>query len=303
MQRAPTDVAFAAATLAAVSLAAVSAPRWSAGERPDPSPLVDAAFPAAMAALPDGGLVVGELSTGRVLHVDGGVTALLGTVPVSTEGEQRGLLGLAVRGNEIFVSFTAPSGRLQVRRLGGPMVWEGPPSADRSIGGRIAFAPDGSLVIGVGDLLDPEAAAAPATPNGKMLALDAGGPADQRPTTISSGWNNPFAFAFAPDGTLYVADNAGGAGDERLAIGNAGPSPVVLSTFPPHSVPSGLAITSDGLLAVCTYRTRTLRTYEVVGETAVPDLVPLATDCSLGVVALSDGRLAYANQTAIMTVG
>lgn len=156
-------------------------------------------------------------------------------------------------------------------------------------------------MIGVGDLLDPEAAAAPATPNGKMLALDAGGPADQRPTTISSGWNNPFAFA--PDGTLYVADNAGGAGDERLAIGNAGPSPVVLSTFPPHSVPSGLAITSNGCLAVCTYRTRTLRTYEVVGETAVPDLVPLATDCSLGVVALSDSRLAYANQTAIMTVG
>ena len=120
--------------------------------------------------------------------------------------------------------------------------------------------------------------------------------------TLSSGWNNPFAFAFAPDGTLYVADNAGGEGDERLAIGNRGSRPIVLATFPPHSVPSGLAVTTEGRLAVCTFLERTLRSYRVAGDAAVPDAVPLATDCAIGVVTLADGTLAYANEREIRTI-
>lgn len=291
----------AGVVIALAALTATAAIRWTSDEPPEPRTLVaDAAFPAAMAALPGGGLLYGERLTGRVVRVDAdGATEVIGAVPVSIEGEQRGLLGLAVRDGQVFVSVTEPSGRLQVERLDGDVVWVGPPSETRANGGRIAFAPDGSLVIGVGDLLDPEAAADPTAPNGKMLALDPDGAPDQQPVTLSSGWNNPFAFAFAADGTLYVADNVGGAGAERLAIGNQGPRPVVLATFPPDSVPSGVAITADGDLAVCTFLERTLRTYRVVGGVAIPDAAPLATDCSIGVVALAGGSLAYADERTI----
>lgn len=298
-RRATIGAAVAVAVLAALAVEG----RGSGEQAPARTLVPDAAFPAAMAAAPGGDLLYGERLTGRVVRVEpSGATEVIGEVGVSTEGEQRGLLGIAVRGDEIFVSFTAPSGRLQVERLGGAIVWTGPPSADRANGGRIAFAPDGSLVIGVGDLLDPQATADPTAPNGKMLALDPDGSQDQRPGTISSGWNNPFAFAYAPDGTLYVADNVGGVGEERLAIGNAGPAPVVIGTFPAHSVPSGLAVLPDGRLAVCTYLARTLRTYRVDSGVAAPDVVPLAPDCSIGVVVQDDGTIVYANEGAIRVI-
>lgn len=296
--------ALISATVAVAAVGAAVVEGLTAGDPTPTSTLIpDAAFPAAMVALPGGGLLYGERLTGRVMRVDpsGGAEAI-GEVDVSTEGEQRGLLGIATRGDEVFVSLTAPSGRLRIERLGGGVVWAGPPSADRANGGRIAFAPDGTLVVGVGDLLDPRAAADPTAPNGKMLAIDPDGPPGQRPAIISSGWNNPFAFAFAPNGTLFVADNVGGPGDERLAIGNAGPDPVVLGILPAHSVPSGLAVLADGRLALCAYLTRTLRTYRVVGGIAMPDAVPLATDCSIGVIALADGRLAYADEGAIRVI-
>jgi hypothetical protein len=220
-----TRAGLAATTLAIAALGLVTAVRWHDGSLPAPRVLVaDAAFPAAMAALPDGGVLYGERLTGRVIRVrTDGSTAAIGSVEVSTEGEQRGLVGLAVRGDEVFVSFTGADPRLRVSNVEGTTIWRGPYSADRANGGRIAFGPDGTLVIGVGDLLDPQAAADPSTPNGKMLALDPDGPGDQRPAVISSGWNNPFAFA--SDGTLYVADNAGGDGDERLAIGKPARGP------------------------------------------------------------------------------
>lgn len=287
--------------VAAIALVLISVARWHDGDRAGARVLVaDAAFPAAMAALPDGGLVYGERLTGRVIRVDpDGTAEPIGSVDVSTDGEQRGLVGIAVRGDEIFVSYTDADRRLQVRLLGGGPVWIGPESADRANGGRIAFAPDGALVIGVGDLLDRAAAMDPAMPNGKLLALDPDGPADQRPTVISSGWNNPFAFTFAGDGTLYVADNAGGEGEERLAIGGAGPLPIVLATLSPHSVPSGLAAMPDGRLALCTFLEGTLRAFLVGRAAARPELVPLAADCSIGVITLADGTLAYADEGTI----
>ena len=104
--------------------------RTTAGQAGSRQLVSDAAFPAAMAALADGGLLYGERLTGRVVRVDtDGATEVIGVVSVSTEGEQRGLLGLAVRGDDVFVSFTGASGRLQVGVLGGDTVWEGPPSA------------------------------------------------------------------------------------------------------------------------------------------------------------------------------
>lgn len=276
----------------------------------------DAAFPVALEPLPassGGGLLYAERLSGNVMLVSGtdpptaDVTA---RVTVSTDGEQRGLLGVAVSpSGQTYAAWTDERGRLVVgraRRSGPPdIVWEGPHSADRANGGHIAFAPNGSLVIGVGDLLDGAAAADPSTPNGKLLALEPDGPVDQTPRVISSGWNNPFAFDFAPDGTLYVADNVGGPGRERLAIGNAGPEPVVIGTFAPHSVPSALAVIDDDHLAVCTYLTRRLTVWsrQADGGAArwTPSL-PIAVDCATGVAALADGTIVYANETQILAL-
>ncbi len=271
--------------------------------------VADAAFPAAMAPLSDGGFLYGERLTGTVRMVRGNGTLdpqPLAVIPVDTVGEQRGLLGLVVDGSGgVFASFIRPDGRLTVAALAtgdGPLreVWVGPMSADRANGGRIAFAPDGSLVIGVGDLLNAGLARDPSTPNGKMLALDPRGSPDQTPTVISSGWNNPFAFVFAKNGTLYVADNAGGESPERLAIGNRGPAPIVLAILAPHTVPSGIA-TIPGGVAMCSYLNHTLMVWRPGSNAQTWVSGPLlADDCSIGVIALSDGSLRYSNETQIL---
>ncbi len=261
---------------------------------------IPANFPAALTAADDGDLVWGERLTGRIVRRDAdGTIEQIGRVQVSTDGEQRGLLGVALDGDALYAAYTAPDGRLEVARVDEDrLVWAGPPSADRANGGHLAFSPDGQLVIGVGDLLDAAAAADPETPNGKLLALDPAGPSDQSPTVLSRGWNNPFAFAYASDGTLFVADNAGGEGDERLAIATAG-EPQVLTTLGPHAAPSGLAVLTDGRLALCTYVTRTLQLYRVSDGAVIPDGSPAATDCAIAVVTLLDGSLAYADEERI----
>jgi glucose/arabinose dehydrogenase len=264
---------------------------------------IPAAFPAALTVADDGDLVWGERLTGRIVRRDAdGTVEEIGRVEVSTDGEQRGLLGIALDGDALYAAYTAPDGRLEVARVDEDrLLWAGPVSADRANGGRLAFAPDGRLVTGVGDLLDADAAEDPDTPNGKMLALDPTGPADQVPRVLSEGWNNPFAFAFAADGTVFVADNAGGEGDERLAIATAG-GPQVLATLGPHAAPSGLAVLPDGRLALCSYVTRTLQLYRVSEGAATPDGSPVATDCAIAVVTLPDGRLAYADEERIRIV-
>lgn len=282
----------AAVVVAAAVAAGIASTRGDDG--------LPANFPAALTVADDGDLVWGERLTGRIVRRDAdGTLDEIGRVHVSTDGEQRGLLGVAIDGDALYAAYTAPDGRLEVTRVDEDrLLWAGPASADRANGGRLAFSRDGRLVIGVGDLLDADAAADPDTPNGKLLALDPAGPPDQIPTVLSRGWNNPFAFAYAPDGTLFVADNAGGEGDERLAIATAG-GPQVLAILGPHAAPSGLAVLPDGRLALCTYVTRTLQLYRVSDGVATPDGSPAATDCAIAVVTLPDGSLAYADEERI----
>lgn len=265
----------------------------------------DATFPAALAPLPEGGLLYAERLTGRVRHVAG--TRWLAPDPVaevrvSTDG-QRGLLGLAVRSDEVFAAWTDPDEILVVARVApapARLVWEGPRTRERANGGRIAFAPDGSLVIGIGDLLEPDLVDDAEAPNGKMLRLDPDGEPTQQPETLSGGWHNPFAFTFTPDGELWVADNAPGREPERLARGNLGPEAASVVELPPRTAPSGLAFLADGRLAVCGYVSRELVAYRI-GTDGIPvrDGRPLATDCALDVAVLADGRVVYADETTI----
>lgn len=293
-------------------MAAVALLTWAAvvlGQGPAVSRVVvdDVRFPSAMAAMPDGGFVYAERLAGTIRLVEPGGPPAGGpvvTLQTSLTGEQRGLLGVAVdAGGRIFASWTDPDERLVVGEVTGGSVrpvWLGPQSTDRANGGRIAFAPDGSLVIGIGDLLDPAAARDPATPNGKLLRLDPDGPADQLPEVVSTGWNNPFAFGFTPTGELWVADNAPVEEPERIARGDGAAGPASVTELPPHGVPTGLAALGDGRLLLCTYLTRQLRPVTIGGDglARAPGL-PLVNDCSLGVLVLEDGRVLYANETQI----
>jgi hypothetical protein len=262
---------------------------------------------AALAPLPGGGLRFGELRTGVIRDADRtGAVAVrpVARVSVSTGG-QRGLLGIAVdsRG-ATYAAWTDRARRVVVGRVAPGrtrLVWRGPESATLANGGHLAFLTDGRLAIGIGDLQRPALVANAAAPNGKLLGLDPGGPPSQRPAILSSGWNNPFAFAVLPGGALWVADNAPGRVPERLARGDRG-RPADVLDLPRGTAPSGLAAISAREVAVCGVRSGTLERYAVGAAPSGPLERPLARDCALGVTRLADGRLAYSTGTQIRTV-
>jgi hypothetical protein len=260
-----------------------------------------------MEALPDGGLLFAERATGRirVVTANGSIRGgALAQVMVRADG-QRGLLGLArTPGGEVFAAWIDPAGFLLVGRVApGPVrvIWRGPATRRQSNGGRIAFTPDGRLVVGVGDLLERELVTDPGAPNGKLLLLDPNGEESQKPEVHSSGWNNPFAFAVDQDGTAWVADNAPGSEPERLARVSPAGVVTVLAELPARTAPSGLARVPGGLL-VCGFSSRALLGYRLRGA-ALGEHVTLAEDCALGVVRLADGRVAYANEREIRVLG
>lgn len=282
--------------------------------------VITAEQPAALGVAPSGTLLVGERLTGRVLAVpapyDGAEPEFVTSLAVTAdEQDQRGLLGLAVdESGRVFASYTrADDGRLVVAEIAdaaddgsvGPgdtrLVWEGPVSAERANGGHLVVGPDGRLVVGVGDLLDGGRVDDPAAPNGKMLALDPDGPAGQRPAVLSAGWNNPFAFTVDADGVLWVADNAGPSGTERIGRGDL--PDAALSELRPaddQMAPSGLVVLGGDTLGVCGFLTGQVLRIDISGDRAAPTSDVVAEPCRQGAVVLVDGRLALADSDAVV---
>jgi hypothetical protein len=255
---------------------------------------------AALAALPGGALLIGALRGGPLRRVaaDGAVATVRLRVPAVATRGQRGLLSLAADGTRVYASWTTPGGRLVVGRLraGAPrIVWIGPRTTTLANGGHLALAPDGRLVIGVGDRQSPHGAV------GAMLSLDPGGPAGQRPRVLSTGWSNPFAFAFTPDGRLWVADNAPGERGERLARGDLG-RPREVTGLPRGTAPSGLVALPGGDLALCGFRSGRLDRYRLRASGRWVRVGTISGDCRYGVARLSDGRLAFAGAHAVRSV-
>jgi glucose/arabinose dehydrogenase len=84
-------------------------------------------------------------------------------------------------------------------------------SGDVHDSGRIAFAPDGRLMVATGDAGEPESAQDPGSLNGKLLSLSAAqyrGPGPVEPEVIATGLRNPQGMAWQP-GTnrLYATDH------------------------------------------------------------------------------------------------
>lgn len=183
----------AVVALGALALAGCGAANRAADPAPSGRLLRGGPAPA-LAALADGSLLVGLLRTGEIWRVPahGVPRRPFPRLRVSVDG-QRGLLSLAAVHGRIYAAWTTRARRLVVGRLrphAAPViVWRGVDTATLANGGHLAGAPDGRLAVGIGDRQT-------GSPEGRLLSLDPAGPATQRPRTLSTGWNNPFAFAF-----------------------------------------------------------------------------------------------------------
>lgn len=290
----------AAVTVGGCGSASERAPR-AAGRAPS-RVLITAPPTAALSWHADGGLLVAPLAGGPIGFVrrDGRlINSGFRAPPVRTDG-QRGLLSLTVGPQDVLYASWTPRGsdRLVVGILGtrgSAIIWKGPRTSRFANGGHLAFEPDGRLVIGIGESkLRPGA-------SGAMLSLDPDGPPEQVPHILSTGWNNPFAFTFTPDGSLWVADNATGKQPERLARGDTG-KPYDITNLPRKTAPSGLAALPNGDLALCGVVSGTLDRYRRESEGRWKRLGTIAPRCRYGVVLLQDGRLAYADERAIRVV-
>lgn len=123
----------------------------------------------ALAVRPDGTLLVGERLTGRIFSADpdSATTSNLATVKdLDTGMTQGGLLGLALTSEGgILVSYTSSDGHIVIDQTDASARnftrrWDGPKTAERANGGRLAVLggdthDQNTLIIGIGDLLDP----------------------------------------------------------------------------------------------------------------------------------------------------
>jgi hypothetical protein len=302
----------------AALVGALAAAAWlaaPAGAQDQGTLLVRAPMPAAMAPLPEGGLVYGELRSGRIFQVAADGTrspGALARVRVSTRG-LKGLLGLAVAPDRrIFAGYTSRRNRIVVAQVApGPtrVVWDGGRAAAEANGLRLAFAPDGALLVTVGDRLRSFRVVRGRLRlprfghyRGRVLRLDPAGPAGQRPRTLSRGWFNPYGLAVTPSGAVWVADNSV-EGPEALARGDRGRPTRRSITRLRGVAPAGLVALDDARLALCGFSSGLLRLYRIGADGRARPRRSLARGCTLGVVRLADGRLAYATERAIRVIG
>jgi Glucose / Sorbosone dehydrogenase len=272
----------------------------------------DAAWPVALVAEPDGSLLYGERLTGAVRRVDAG--GRLAPQPVTTiavrgaESDQRGLLGLARDAEgRLFAAWTrADDGRIVVGEVDVEphrIVWAGPVSANLANGGHLAVLGDGRLLIGIGDLLQPgQLAEDPSVPNRKLLVLDPEGPAVQAPTILSAGWNNPFAFTVGLDGVVWVADNTGGGGPERIGRGDRPASEATAMGGPGEGevVPAALVSLGADRLGLCSFLEPALREVRIEAGRPVVTGQVVASPCATGATRLADGRVVLATPDRIV---
>lgn len=260
------------------------------------------AAPTALTSLDSNRLVIGDRTSGRIYAVDvtdpaaPGAPTVLARVDVTgqTKG-QRGLIGLVMVDGALYASWTrASDGHLVVGQVSpGPqrVAWIGPKSANMANGGHLSRK-GGRILIGIGDLLQPDRIDDPDATNGKLLSLDPTGQAEQEPTVLSGGWNNPFAFTVTGTGAVWVADNAPGGQPERLGRGDLDDADRF--RFPGERAPSALIDLGSGRLGLCGY---------LDGDLVSVDLNPQPTlgatlskgDCRTGATTLADDRVAVAD--------
>ncbi len=201
----------------------------------------DLAAPLGVAILPDGSALVGERTTGRVLHVQkepGKPVEVVRTLPGLDAAGDGGLLDLAVsptydEDGLVYAYVSTPTdNRVLQFTLHGAVTeaLTGVPHGAGGNAGRLLFGADGDLYVGTGDAGDTAAAADPASLAGKLLRItDIGRPADGNPTASSpvfaSGLHDVEGLCTDPGnaGAVYVVQGAA-PGADAVSVVRAGAS-------------------------------------------------------------------------------
>lgn len=273
----------------------------------------------------DGTALISERDSARILELDeDGNLREVGTVQGVAATGEAGLLGLAVRGDDLYVYSTGDDeNRIQRYRLtGGPgalslgpaqTVLGGLPKANWHSGGRIAFGPDGMLYATVGDTYRRDSAQDLDALSGKILRMTPDGDVpDDNPFAgsyvYSYGHRNPQGIAWDDDGTMYSAEFGADTWDElnRIepggnygwpdaegAVHRGGFIDPVQQWHPADASPSGIAV-AGGSIWIANLRGERLRevplgdlgssTEHLVGEEGRLRLVAPAPDGSLWIL-------------------
>lgn len=236
--------------------------------------------------LPDGGALVTERRTLRILKVGPGRAGngTLTVTPVAkiseaTADNEGGLLGIAASpryalDQTVYIYYTTGVdnriAKLRLNERPKPIV-TGIPRGGIHDGGRLAFGPDGYLYASTGEASHTEGAQQLGSLGGKILRMTVDGrPAPGNPFRGSLVWSyghrNPEGMAWGADGTMYVSEIGEAVWDELNVIrpgGNYGwplvegiggkPQYVdpIVAWHPEVGVSAGVAVVGDTAIVTC----------------------------------------------------
>jgi glucose/arabinose dehydrogenase len=188
-------------------------------------PVADLNFPVQLTALPGEALSYVITKDGRVWLYDGGAIAETPVLDilerVRNDGEQ-GLLSMALHPTDparFYLHYSDTSGDTVVSEFTFSSPEQADPSSERVLlqvdqpagnhnGGMIQFAPDGSLILGLGDGGGAgdgfQNGQNPDTLLGGLVSIVVEG-ADPNPTKYAMGLRNPWRF-WIDEETIYIAD-------------------------------------------------------------------------------------------------